>query len=425
MTNNQPKTFLKQFLIPLLTVVMLSGCTPGWNPPVALEQVDFLTHAQTLSNGGIRVTAAIPGKKETELLFGTSLYNNKIQPVWLEIDNKSEGNYILIKAGIDRMRFSPLEASYQRHSGDTAERQAMDRFFHSTDFPNPVMAGTVTSGFIFTNLDEGHKAVNVDLVGDNDVKNFSFLIKIPGIVTDVSQVDLDSLYNDFVEITEEEELLTVLESFPCCTTNEDGDEQGDPLNIIFIGEPNNIFSALIRSGWHQTEITYGRSILKTIKSFFLGSSYRYSPISPLYALGRQQDIGLQKARRSVSLRNHMRLWRTKYNFQGKNVYLGQISRDIGVKFKWRTITTHVIDPNLDDTRNDLIGELAYSQNLVKIGFAKGSQLSTMADPHYNLTPDPYYSDGLRAVLFFDERPTALNQIEILNWQRSVIHLIKE
>jgi hypothetical protein len=101
-----------------------------------------------------------------------------------------------------------------------------------------------------------------------------------------------------------------------------------------------------------------------------------------------------------------------------HVYLGQISRDIGVKFNKRTITTHAIDPDVDDTRNNLIGDLAYSQSLASFGFVKGSQLSTLEDTHYNLTPDPYFSDGFRAVMIFDRQPRTLEQIDFLDWEKA-------
>jgi len=223
------------------------------------------------------------------------------------------------------------------------------------------------------------------------------------------------MYEEWTEIDDPSELRSVLESFPCCTTNKAGDQNGDPLNIVMVGKRTDIFAALIRRGWHQTEVTRRESTIKTIKSFLFGTKYRYSPISPLYVFGRHQDIGLQKARESISLRNHMRLWLTPYRFQGKDVILGQISRDIGVKFNKRTITTHAIDPDVDDTRNGLAADLAYSQALVQIAFVKGSQRSTLADPHYNLSPDLYISDGNRVVMFFDERPTTLADIELLDW----------
>ena len=158
-----------------------------------------------------------------------------------------------------------------------------------------------------------------------------------------------------------------------------------------------------------------KSAMKTTRSFFLGSQYLYSPISPLYLYGRSQDIGLQKARQSISRRNHMRLWRAPYNFQNQEVYVGQISRDIGVKFQKRTITTHAIDPYVDHTRDGLMGDLAYSEGLSGVAYVEGSRKSTEEETYYNLTPDPYYSDGYRAVFFFSEVPVNLSEIDQLRW----------
>ena len=415
---------LFRLFLPVALSLVLSACgAPAWKRPVPVDEVDFMTYAETETNGYVTVTVAVPDRDETTALFGTSLYNDHIQPVWIAVDTQSESSYLLMIAGIDSNAFSPLEAAYQRHSGSKEEKLEMDRFFYSMGFKNPILAGQVTSGFVFTSRDEGHKAVNIDLVGDNELKAFTFVVKVEGIITDIEQVDFEALYEGWTDIDEPDELRQVLESFPCCTANKDGDKLGDPLNVVMVGDLTDIFSALIRSGWHQTEITYGASAMKTVQSFIFGSRYRYSPISPLYVFDRSQDIGLQKARDTIHLRNHMRLWRTQYNYQGKAVLLGQISRDIGVKFNKRTITTHAIDPDVDDTRNNLIGDLAYSQSLARFGFVAGSQASTPDDTYYNLTPDPYFSDGYRAVMFFDKRPRTLDRIEILDWEQTHLHKV--
>jgi hypothetical protein len=248
------------------------------------------------------------------------------------------------------------------------------------------------------------------------VESFSFVLTVPGLVTDIGRLDLDSMYENWVDLDDLDDLRRALEAFPCCSVNKDGDRNGDPLNVVLIGQRSHIFSAMIRRGWHQTEVPYGASAWKTVKSFLFGTRYRYSPISPLYVFDRSQDLGVQKARESIHLRNHMRLWRTRFNFRGKEVYLGQISRDVGVKLNWPTITTHAIDPDVDDTRDGLLGDLAYFQALHTVAYVTGSQVSSFEETHYNLTPDPYYSDGLRVVMFFEERPTSLDEIEILDWE---------
>jgi hypothetical protein len=142
-------------------------------------------------------------------------------------------------------------------------------------------------------------------------------------------------------------------------------------------------------------------------------------VSPLYALGRFQDLAGQKARQSISQRNHTRMWLTHLEYQGKPVWLGQISRDIGVRFTLKTwnLTTHKIDPDVDEARLGLIQDLLYSQSLITFGFAKGIEPATEGRPHRNLTGDPYFTDGLRAVMVFERRPVSLDEVEVFEWER--------
>ncbi|MGD8952645.1 MAG: LssY C-terminal domain-containing protein, partial [Desulfobacterales bacterium] len=176
--------------------------------------------------------------------------------------------------------------------------------------------------------------------------------------------------------------------------------------------------ALVRRGWHATEVIWSRAILRTIKSFIKGERYRYSPISPLYVYGRRQDIGWQKARSTIHERNHMRFWLSPIRYRGQKVFVGQISRDIGVKLtlKSPTILTHVIDPDVDEARRYLVEDLAYSQALARHGYVKGVGVVTREEPKMNLMGDPFYTDGLRVVLFFEPRPYSLSEIEFLEWE---------
>ena len=85
-----------------------------------------------------------------------------------------------------------------------------------------------------------------------------------------------------------------------------------------------------------------------------------------------------------------------------------------MRFTAKTITTHKIDPNVDETREYLIEDLAYAQSLAKIGFVGGVGAASYDEPRGNLTGDPYFTDGLRAVLFLSAEPTAISDIEILD-----------
>jgi hypothetical protein len=115
----------------------------------------------------------------------------------------------------------------------------------------------------------------------------------------------------------------------------------------------------------------------------------------------------------------MRFWLSPIRFRGQKVWVGQISRDIGVKFtlKSPTISTHVIDPYMDEAHNDLTQDLAYSQALIKVGYVKGAE-GPQPKTTVGSARDVYYTtDGLRAVLVFGDRPASLATIDFFDWER--------
>ncbi|NCF16489.1 MAG: hypothetical protein GWP62_14350, partial [Gammaproteobacteria bacterium] len=189
---------------------------------------------------------------------------------------------------------------------------------------------------------------------------------------------------------------------------------GDPLNIAFVGEIKDLYYSFLRAGWDETETIYGSSLWKTMTSAIGGGEYRYSPVSALYVYGRAQDAALQRARTSIHERNHLRIWLTPMRFEGKPVWIGQISRDIGVRFTTKTITTHKIDPDVDETREFLVEDIAYSQGLAKIGYVGGVGEAPFDAPRGNLTGDPYFTDGLRAVMWVSGSPSAIDEIDIVD-----------
>jgi hypothetical protein len=276
----------------------------------------------------------------------------------------------------------------------------------------------VRSGFVFTHLDEGTKAFNVVVITENhQIRPFTFFIAVPGIKTDHSRVDWDNLYpKDEIVTLDEAGLRKALESLPCCVTSKDGKEYGDPLNLVIIGDLEDVYYAFIRAGWDETETIYRASAIRTGISFVFGGRYRYSPVSPLYVYGRPQDIALQKARETIHERNHLRLYLTPMIFEGKPVFIGQISRDIGVRFTSKTIVTHKIDPDVDETRSYLLQDLAYSQGLVKFAYVKGVGAAPLSEPRGNLTGDPYFTDGYRAVMWVSSDPVSFEEIEFVAWE---------
>ena len=208
-----------------------------------------------------------------------------------------------------------------------------------------------------------------------------------------------------------------LESLPCCATNEDGTEQGAPLNLVLIGEGDALHSALIRSGWAETGALSGKAATARDKPLVSGS--KYAPVSPLYVYGRPQDAAFTKARKEIKGRSILRLWLAPMLFQGKKVWLGQVSRKVRVRSASRSDVIYRIDADLDNIRGAFLQNLWYSQGLAKFGFAKGVGASSISEPRLDLKGDPYFTDGYRLVLWLSDnsRPVSRTDVKQVEWER--------
>ena len=413
---------LRWLKIIIISTIAVCGCTV-YQKPRPIHDIPFMERSLSKVDGEVRVTVAVLTAEESRQLFGVNLAGQGIQPVWVRVQNADTTPYWLMSTGLDPDYFSPLESAYAFHGTFSSSiNDKIDDQFRVMAFRNPIVGGASVSGFIFTNRDEGTKVVDIDLIGKGKTKFFTFFVPVPGIKADYHEVDFDSLYSeDEIVDLDDNQLRAELEDLPCCATNEDGTENGDPLNLILIGTREDISAAFVRRGWLPAEQTHGKAVWKTINSFLFGTRYRYSPVSPLYFAKRQQDFAGQKPRHTVHQRNHLRAWLSPMRYQGKRVWIGQISRDIGVRFTFKTWppVTHKIDPDVDEARIALAEDLVISQQLAKTGWVKGVGAASRGNPRYNLTGDPYFTDGYRLVLVFDRRPRSFLELEQFDWEQPV------
>ena len=371
------------------------------------------THVKTENN--IRVTTAVPSAGETEEIFGIPLYKQNIQPVWIQIENLGDETLWFLPFGTDEAYFTPIETSYRRQGRLQILNRETNVDFYSISMRLRVDGGGVRSGYIFSRVDEGTKSYNVDVMSATDHYLMTFFVPVPGLRLDHYEVDIQNLYGaeELVDV-DLAGLIEGLEALPCCVMDKKASNYGDPLNIAVVGDIQDVYYAFLRAGWDETETVYGGSTWRLIQSSLFGSENRYSPVSALYVFGRAQDLALQKARSNIVQRNHLRLWLTPMRYDGKHVFIGQISRDIGIRLTRKTITTHKIDGNVDETREYLTEDLAYAQSLAKFGFVHGVGEASYDEPRKNLTGDPYFTDGLRVVLFVSSEPSDISEIKMLD-----------
>jgi hypothetical protein len=417
------KYALSRFMLRLASLLcfllLVSACSS--TPQTAPEyEGDYRDRAQIQEKEGIRVTAAVPSAEESKAIFGKPLYKRGVQPVWLKIENNRDETVSFLSVGLDPAYFTPIEAANMdlKEKKQVSDKRSLinEQFFESS-MSSTVPARGQRSGFVFSQLDEGTKAFNVDVIADSGFTPFTFFIPVPGLNLDHHSVDWENLYpaDQFLDLSSDE-LIEKIESEPCCATDIKNEGTADPLNLVVIGTPDEVYYAFIRAGWDETETIYKGSSWKTITSFIGGGEYRYSPISALFVYNRGQDIAFQKARDNIHERNHLRLWMSPYRYEGEPVWLGQISRDIGVRFTKKTITTHKVDPDVDETREGLLENLAYSQALAKIAYLGGVGEAPIDQPRANLTGDPYFTDGYRLVLWVTSAPVDIADIEVVYWR---------
>ena len=414
----------------------------------------FASRAQTQENSKAQVTVAVLDAAEAARLFGVPLARRGIQPVYLRIVNRSDKLFRLQLVRIDPNYYPPLEAAAANHFSIAKRLSAfgligwlflplllfvipfklitayranrrMDDFFRSQAFHlRPIEPGGIAEGFVFTSFDAGTKVVHVSLHSTGDLMDsatgridahgtadsdneFTFSIPVPGIAVDFHRRDFETLLPPGSLIDcDVPTLAKRLCEMPAATGNAKASRSGDPVNLVVIGEFETLISAFA-ARWDESEIITLATCWKTMRSFVFGSHYRYSPVSALYLFGRSQDVALQRARRSINERLHLRLWLTPLRFQGKSVWVGQVSRDIGVRFTTKTwnLTTHRVDPDVDEARDYVIEDLLQAGRIDATGYIDGVGQCDSTSPRRNLTGDPYFTDGKRAVILLSEQRT--------------------
>lgn len=414
-----PGFSINRLVLLLLLQLLLGSCASQSTITPAIDEGDFRQRLQTQTSNDVTITTGVPSAKESKDLFGSPMYKNGIQPVWLEITNHRDGPVSFLPVGLDPTYFTPVEASsVNKKASDLTSNQSilLDEMMTS-GMPMLIPENSTRSGFVFTRLDEGTKAFNIDMTSEGWFETFTFFVPVPGLRADHYDIDWKNLYPpDEILNADAEQLVEYLEKQVCCTTDKKAEGSGDPVNLVIIGDLKDVYIAFIRAGWDETETITSGSMWKTAKSFIGGSEYRYSPVSGLYVFGRPQDVAFQKARDNIHERNHLRLWLSPVRYEGKLVWLGQISRDIGVRWTKKTITTHKIDPDVDETREYLLENLAYSQAIEKFAYVGGVGEVSFDQPEGNLTGDPWFSDGYRLVLWVSSQPSDLDELIFVNWR---------
>ncbi len=191
--------------------------------------------------------------------------------------------------------------------------------------------------------------------------------------------------------------------------------EGDMLNLVFVGQQEDIQKAFERAGWVKTDK------FKPIFVWHLlwhGTNDARLPMSRLFLFGRVQDYSyaLPEPGAAASRRHHIRVWKTDYTMDGTPVWAASATHDIAVEIATRGhLIGHRIDPAVDAER-DFVG-------------ADLTNTSSVSRQEYLHSPDPvlqaltasgetYHSDG--RILLLDLHPVTPSEITVAGKPSAVV-----
>jgi hypothetical protein len=377
----------------VLLAVALAGCAT-WQVPPDTGTATLRERAITASSRGVEVSAAVLGAEDSKRLLGADVTASGVQPVWVEVRNGTDDTIWMLRSGTDPDYFSPLEVAWYQHSklgGSTND--AIDQHFDRLSFANPVPPHQTRSGLIYTTPQPVTKLLNVDLWGNRKLVPFSLVLDVPGYESFRKTRQLlaapDEPVTDFTDLAA---LRKALEALPHQATTAAGD--GGPLNLVLVGALEDIASAGARRGYRRDVRDYDAAF----KVF-----------------GRAPDYVSRKSAQADASSTWVRAWRTPVSYQGKPVFVAQAARPVGGRFATAK-GAPLMSADVDEIRNAFLQNNLYSGGLESVGFL--AAMDAVPREASRALPDGshYFTDGVRAVLFFTVRPLTFADVRRLDWE---------
>jgi hypothetical protein len=190
-------------------------------------------------------------------------------------------------------------------------------------------------------------------------------------------------------------LNQIMDILPRRVLDSEGNE-GDMVNLLFIGNQEKLEQAFERAGWVETIRSKRQAVLHAARH---PKNNVAMPMSRLFLFGRSQDYGyaINDLVSRATRRHHIRIWKTDYEIGGSPLWVGAATHDIGIEKDARKLAiTHKIDPEVDAER-DFVGSSLMKTQLV-MGAEYAPPTSDAITRASTATSAKYYSDGQMLLL---------------------------
>ena len=189
----------------------------------------------------------------------------------------------------------------------------------------------------------------------------------------------------------------VLSKIPRRISDPNG-KPGDMVNVLIVGTQDQMVLAFTTAGWVQVDKTVENTVLNALMNSLEKKDYLTMPMSTLFLFGRAQDYGFAHAEpvRVAMSRNHLRVWKSPYEVDGRPLWCVAATHDIGFERDQRNNgVTHKIDPAIDGEREYVNGTLSGTGLVVQRDHVVPADPLTTAK---TATGGEFHSDGRIVVL---------------------------
>lgn len=377
-----------------VVLAALAGCAT-WRPPTDHGDESLRARAVSRSAHGVSVSASLLSADDSRQLLGVDIIAKGIQPVWLEIANGTESDLWLLRSGTGPDYFSPLEAAWTAHvrfGGDTNDR--IDQRFEQVGVPAPVPAGQTRRGLLYLTPQPRRMVLNLDLFGDRLLVPISLILTVPGAEQDDQDLEmLEAASIPKVDHGDLDSLRTALESLPHCAGSVGVHGCGQPLNAVFVGSIEDIGAASSRRDFRRDL----RQADQALRLF-----------------DRAPDFVARKHAPGASA-IWIRAWLAPVTYRGKPIFVARVARPAGGRFADSDMLDLPLYGGIDEARDRLIQDAMYSGGLQAVGFLTSTGSIPRSHPAKTGDGSSYFTDGHRAVLFFETRPLAISDVQFLDW----------
>jgi len=194
------------------------------------------------------------------------------------------------------------------------------------------------------------------------------------------------------------ELCSKLDSLPR-RVNDQFNTPGDMLNFVIVGSEQQLRSAFQEAGWRLADKSIKEGLINVVLVTYEGKDYLEMPMSTLFLFNRPQDFGYEQAEAYsvVASRHHFRLWKARFPWNGRAVWVGAGTHDVGFEKDQRNgKVTHKIDPVVDREREYISATLESTGMIKRINYYLPTNPVREAR---NATGASYRSDGRLLVIF--------------------------